>query len=92
MNKQIAKSRTAAYTLCKEGLEDPYKVIDELFDFDHYPGIKTLLWKWFKMTVLGNYCSEETSSFEKGNTIILYEKIDKLIDAVWEIKKSKTYK
>ena len=83
----LLKNQLLPHSLTQSEIEDPYQVIDELFDFDHYPCIKELLWEWFKLTVNGNYNSEETSTRDRCSVTTLYEKLDKIIEAVWVIKK-----
>ena len=74
--------------LSKEELEDPYLVIDELFDFAHLPEIRELLWEWLKTTVIGSFPKKLTAT-ERSAILGLYEKIEKLIEAVQVIQNNK---
>jgi hypothetical protein len=48
-------ARPAAYSLSEEEINDPYLVIDELFDFAELNDARELLWEWLKVTVTGTY-------------------------------------
>ena len=77
--------------LSKEELEDPYLVIDELFDFAHLPEIRELLWEWLKTTVIGSFPKKLTAS-ERSAILGLYEKLEKLIEAVQVLQNNKKMK
>lgn len=66
--------------LNKEEVENPYLVIEELFDFAHLPEIRNLLWEWLKTTVTGDF-NESLDTREKSSLLFFYEKIEKLIEA-----------
>jgi len=66
--------------LTKEEIANPNLVIDELFDFAHLPDVRELLWEWLKTTVTGSYTKTLTAR-EREAIIILYEKMEKLVEA-----------
>jgi hypothetical protein len=74
--------------LSPDEVQDPNVVISQLFDFMHLPQVRQALWDWFKLTVTGQYKNEKAS--EKANLIMLYEKLEKLIEAVHIIHKART--
>jgi hypothetical protein len=61
-------------------IANPHQVIYELFDFAHLPRIRELLWEFFKTTVIGNY-THELHRRERELLVMVYEKIEKLIEA-----------
>jgi len=74
-------SKKHSYQLNEKEIADPYLVIDELFDFAHLPDVRELLWEWLKTTVTGSYHKTLTHN-ERYAIITLYEKIEKLVEAV----------
>ncbi len=68
--------------LSEEEVENPHKVIAELFDFAHLPHVRDLLWLWLKTTVNGSFITEDLEHRERTSIIFLYEKIEKLVEAV----------
>jgi hypothetical protein len=76
------------HKLSQQEITDPYLVIDELFDFADLPDIKELLWGWLKITVTGTY-HKNLSATERSAIIDLYEKLEKLVEAVQVIHTSK---
>lgn len=70
--------------LTNEELANPYLVIEELFDFAHLPDVRELLWEWLKATVTGSY-HRTLSANEQEAIIILFEKLDKLVEAAHKL-------
>lgn len=75
------KNAQHLYKLSKVELKNPELVIDELFDFADLQDVRELLWGWLKVTVTGTY-HKEFSASERSAIITLYEKIEKLVEAV----------
>lgn len=75
------KNALPLYKLNAAEMKDPQLVIDELFDFADLADVRELLWGWLKVTVTGTYHKELTAS-ERSAIITLYEKMEKLIEAV----------
>ncbi len=75
-----AKPAQPVIKLSKEEISDPYLVLEELFDFAHLPQLRSMLWDWLKATVTGGY-NKSLSSRERENILLLYEKVEKLIEA-----------
>jgi hypothetical protein len=73
--------------LSSEEIADPSLVIASLFDFAHLPQVRAHLWELFKTLVAGNY--PELKRREKTDFIILYEKLEKLIEAAHIIHRGK---
>ena len=69
------------HQLNEQEIANPYLVIDELFDFAHLPDVRELLWEWLKTTVTGSY-HKNLSHNERYAMLTLYEKIEKLVEAV----------
>lgn len=70
------------YSLSKEEMENPYLVIDEIFDFAHLPDAKEILWEWMKTTVTGNF-HKSLNAREREAILVLYEKLDRLLEAAY---------
>lgn len=70
--------------LSDEEIKEPYLVIYKLFDFGHFPDIKQMLWDSFKATITGTY-SKNLSREERYDIVILYEYLEKLIEASYII-------
>jgi hypothetical protein len=68
------------HKLSQQEITDPYRVIDELFDFADLADIKELLWGWLKTTVTGTY-HKNLSATERSAIVDLYEKLEKLVEA-----------
>ena len=66
--------------LSEDEIKNPYLVIYELFDFGHFPDIKQMLWDSFKATITGTY-SKSLSRDERYDIVVLYEYLEKLIEA-----------
>jgi hypothetical protein len=75
------------YKLSKAEMNDPTLVIDELFDFADLQDVRELLWGWLKTTVTGTY-HKDLSASERYAIIALYEKMEKLVEAVHVIHES----
>jgi hypothetical protein len=73
--------------LSKEEIENPYQVIHEFFDFAHLPEVRQALWYWLALTVTGSY--HRKSCADKSNLIYLYERVEKLMEAVHIIHQRK---
>src|SRR2546423_11087421 len=73
--------------LTEEEIQDPYLVIHDLFDFDHLPGIRDLLWDTFKTSITGNYT--HISRRQRSVQVTLYEKMEKLVEAAHIIHENK---
>lgn len=73
--------------LSPEEIADPTLVIASLFDFGHLPQVRAHLWELFKTLVAGSY--PELKRREKADFIILYEKLEKLIEAVHVIHRER---
>ena len=66
--------------LTAEEIADPRLVFYDVFDFEHLPGIRSLLWDWLKTTVVGNY-NRELDKRERSIIILLYEKLQRMVEA-----------
>ena len=75
--------------LTEEEVKDPYMVIDELFDFAYLPRIRDIYWDWLKATVTKTY--DTLSKKEREDMVILYEKLEKLVEAVHVLHKGRKY-
>lgn len=67
------------HKLSKDEAENPYQVLDELFDHAHLPEIRILLWDWLKATVSGNYPALDLR--ERTSMLALYDMMLKTIEA-----------
>jgi len=66
--------------LTEKEIADPRLVFYDVFDFEHLPGIRNLLWDWLKATVIGNY-NRELDKRERHIIILTYEKLQRMIEA-----------
>lgn len=73
--------------LSKEESENPYLVIEELFDYAHLPDLRHQLWEWLRTTVTGDF-TEGLDRRERIALLFLYEKIEKLVEAAHLIQVS----
>jgi len=80
MQQKIRHEEMALSTLTKEEMNNPQLVLAELFDFAHLPELKMMLWEWLKATVTGSY-NKTLSKKEKASILLLYEYIEKLLEA-----------
>jgi hypothetical protein len=74
------KNAQHLYKLSQAEMNDPHRVIDELFDFADLPDVRELLWNWLKTTVTGTY-PKNLSATERSVILTLYEKLEKLVEA-----------
>jgi hypothetical protein len=66
--------------LTPEEVQQPTRVLHELFDYAHLPELRAVLWEWLKCTVTGGFV--ETMDLQQRNSILfLYEHMQKLIEA-----------
>ena len=84
------KQKQPLYQLSEVEIADPYLVIDELFDFAHLPDTRELLWGWLKCTITGTYHKTLNSS-ERAAIVDLYEKMEKLVEAVHVLHENKKH-
>lgn len=77
----------ATHKLSKEEIEDPFLVLHEFFQFVHLPEIRQELWQWLKLTVCEGF--HEQSCIDKSNLIYVYERVDKLMEAIHIINQRK---
>lgn len=91
MQLQNVAARPATYSLSEEEISDPYLVIDELFDFADHADTRELLWEWLKVTVTGTY-HKNMSSTERAAILTMFEKLEKLVDAVHVLHQTKNQK
>lgn len=80
MQQEIRQEEPALSTLTKEEMTKPTLVLAELFDFAHLPDLKLMLWEWLKATVTGSY-NKTLSKREKASILLLYEYMEKLLEA-----------
>ncbi len=74
------QKKTMYTQLSKQEVDNPYLVIEELFDFAHLPDVREMLWDWLKTTVTGSF-HKTLSSADRHVMIALYEKMEKLTEA-----------
>src|SRR5260221_5784788 len=74
--------RQPLYSLNDEEINDPYLVIDELFDFADLAEAQELLWLWLKTTVTGTY-HKNLPATDRSVIITMYEKMEKLMAAAY---------
>lgn len=67
--------------LSEEENENPWIVIDNLFDYARLPQIRELLWASFKTTVTGDY-NNALERRERQDVVWLYEYMEKLVEAL----------
>lgn len=66
--------------LTPEEVQQPARVLHELFDYAHLPELRAVLWEWLKCTVTGGFV--ENMDLQQRNSILfLYEHMQKLIEA-----------
>lgn len=69
-------------------MTNPHLVFKDLFSTFHHDESRELMWEWLKSTFCGNF-STELDVNEKVMIAVLYEKLEKLIDAAHIIYASK---
>lgn len=62
--------------------------ISQLFDFADYKDVKECLWDWLKATICGDF-NVRADRKQKDMLLILFEKINTLLDAANEVQKTK---
>ena len=67
--------------LTEEEIENPWLVIENLFDYSRLPQIREILWSSFKTTVTGDY-TKSLNRRERQDVVWLYEYMEKLLEAV----------
>lgn len=68
------------YRLSGEEVNDPYLVLDQLFDFAHLPQVRGFLWDWLRLTVTGGY-NRKAGFRSRSSVLIMYEFMEKLVEA-----------
>jgi HEPN domain-containing protein len=66
--------------LSGEEVNDPYLVLDQLFDFAHLPQVRGFLWDWLRLTVTGGY-NRKAGFRSRSSVLITYEFMEKLVEA-----------
>jgi hypothetical protein len=70
------------YKLSPEEIQNPSLVFKSLFEFMNIGQLEQLLSEWLKMTVTGSYCSSEYKRTDREAIFLLYEQMQKLLQAV----------
>jgi HEPN domain-containing protein len=81
MQPSCKSSYSAINKLNTDEKTNPFLVLHQLFDFANVAGIKDLLWQWLKITVTGGYTKKYTSYNEREHIVLLYEHLEKLLEA-----------
>ncbi|MDE3252799.1 MAG: hypothetical protein KGO92_08325 [Bacteroidota bacterium] len=91
--KTIKKGMETPVYPKNSALQDPYRVLDELFDYAHLDELEILLWEWLKTSVCGNFNKELTRT-ERNSLLTLYEKLQQLLEAshLIHLQKQKEHK
>jgi hypothetical protein len=66
--------------LSVEEIENPEKVIEDLFQYAHLPQLRWFYWEGLKTLVTGGFVN--LRSKDRSNLIYFYEQIEKLIEVV----------
>lgn len=66
--------------LSGEEVQDPYLVLNQLFDFAHLPQVRAFLWDWLRLTVTGGY-HRKAGFRSRSSVLIMYEFMEKLVEA-----------
>jgi hypothetical protein len=73
------KSELKPRKLSKEDMQNPYRVINDLFDYAHLPQIREHLWELLKLTISSSY--HKQSRRDRANVLTFYEKLEQLVEA-----------
>jgi hypothetical protein len=76
------------HKLTDEEINDPYLVIDDLFQFGHLPDLREMLWNSFKSNITGTYHKELTRR-ERNDIVYLHEYMERLVEATHIINESR---
>jgi len=76
------------HKLTGEEINDPYLVIDDLFQFGHLPDLREMLWNSFKSNITGTYHKELTRK-ERNEIVYLHEYMERLVEATHIINESR---
>ena len=76
------------HKLTGEEINDPYLVIDDLFQFGHLPDRREMLWNSFKSNITGTYHKELTRK-ERNEIVYLHEYMERLVEATHIINESR---
>ncbi len=61
---------------------------EQFFDLYNHAGAKEMLWKWFTVTMTDGYST--CNSIEKENIVTFYERLNALLDGMYQMAKSKS--
>jgi hypothetical protein len=76
------------HKLTDEEINDPYLVIEDVFQFGHLPDLREMLWNSFKSNITGTYHKELTRK-ERNEIVYLYEYMERLVEAAHIINESR---
>jgi HEPN domain-containing protein len=74
--------------LTEEGLNDAYKVIEDLFQIGDVFELKEMLWNSFKSNITGTYHKQLTRK-ERNDVVYIHEYMERLLDAVHIINENR---
>ena len=74
--------------LTEEGLNDAYKVIEDIFQIGDVFELQEMLWTSFKSNITGTYHKQLTRR-ERNDVVYIHEYMEKLLDAVHIINESR---
>lgn len=74
-------------TLTKEELENPYRVIADLFSYGHLPQLREQFRQWHEFTVCGNF--HKKSVGVRCDWMRFNNEIQKLVEAAWVINEER---
>src|SRR6266404_2184273 len=74
--------------LTEEGLNDAYKVIEDLFQMGDLSELQEMLWNSFKSNITGTYHKQLTRR-ERNDVVYIHEYMERLLDTVHIINESR---
>ncbi len=76
------------HKLTGEEINDPYLVIEDIFQFGHLPDLREMLWNSFKSNITGSYHKELTRR-ERNDIVYLHEYMERLVEATHIINENR---
>jgi len=80
-SNSVVLQNNSSDKLTEEGLNDAYKVIEDIFQIGDVFDLQEMLWNSFKSNITGTYHKQLTRR-ERNDVVYIHEYMEKLLDAV----------
>lgn len=78
--------KNQALGLSEEEKQNPYLVLDDFYSFFHLQDIREILWEWL-VAAMSTESGQYSTGYARSNLIFVYERVELLLEATYNINK-----